>query len=46
MSAGRKNISEKKDWNTPPKYITMVKNMLGKIELDPCQTSIVWWKQK
>lgn len=36
MSAGRKNISEKKDWNTPPKYISLVKKILGKIELDPC----------
>lgn len=36
MSAGRKNISEKKDWNTPPKYIDLINKMLGVIELDPC----------
>ena len=36
MSAGRKNISEKKDWNTPPKYVILIKKMLGKIQLDPC----------
>lgn len=36
MTAGRKNISDKKDWNTPPKYIELIKKMLGVIELDPC----------
>jgi hypothetical protein len=36
MTAGRKNIDNKKDWNTPPKYIKLIKKMLGEIELDPC----------
>lgn len=36
MSAGRKNTSDKKDWNTPPKYINLIKDFFGKIELDPC----------
>ena len=37
MSAGRKNNSEKKDWNTPPKYIIPITDFFGgKIELDPC----------
>ena len=36
MSAGRKSISEKKDWNTPPKYIELIEKMLGDIDLDPC----------
>jgi len=37
MSAGRKNNADKKDWNTPPKYINPIKSFYGgKIELDPC----------
>ena len=36
MSAGRKHISDKKDWNTPPKYIKLIKKMFGVIDLDPC----------
>ena len=37
MSAGRKNNSDKKDWNTPPKYIIPIKEFFGgDIELDPC----------
>lgn len=40
MSAGRKKISNKKDWNTPPKYISKIKEMLGDIELDPCSNSL------
>lgn len=43
MSAGRKNTTDKKDWNTPPKYVQAVQQMFGEIELDPCSnaTSIV-----
>ena len=36
MSAGRKHISDKKDWNTPPKYIKLINEMFGEIDLDPC----------
>jgi len=36
MIAGRKSISEKKDWNTPPKYVELINKMLGEIDLDPC----------
>jgi hypothetical protein len=36
MSAGRKHISDKKDWNTPPKYVSLVNKMLGNVKLDPC----------
>ena len=36
MSAGRNAISTKKDWNTPPKYIELINNMLGDKDLDPC----------
>jgi hypothetical protein len=36
MSAGRKIISEKKDWNSPPKYISLVNKMFGQVDLDPC----------
>lgn len=37
MSAGRKNNTNKKDWNTPPKYINPIKNFFGgSIDLDPC----------
>ena len=37
MSAGRKSNADKKDWNTPPKYIEPIKKFFGgKIGLDPC----------
>ena len=37
MSAGRKNNTDKKDWNTPPKYVKPIKEFFGgKVELDPC----------
>lgn len=37
MTAGRQNISEKKDWGTPLKYINAVKRVFGgTIDLDPC----------
>lgn len=37
MSAGRKNNTTKKDWNTPPKYVEPIKDFFGGIiELDPC----------
>jgi hypothetical protein len=37
MSAGRKNNSEKKDWNTPPKYVNPIREFFGgEIDLDPC----------
>jgi len=36
MSAGRNNKSNKKDWNTPPKYIELILKMFGSIDLDPC----------
>lgn len=36
MSAGRKHISNKKDWNTPPKYVKLVNEMFGEVDLDPC----------
>ena len=39
MSAGRKSNSTKKDWNTPPKYINAVLNVLGEIDLDPCSNN-------
>ena len=36
MSAGRKNTSIKKDWNTPPKYVQAVLDVFGNVDLDPC----------
>jgi hypothetical protein len=37
MTAGRKNTSNKIDWNTPPKYIIPIKDFFGgNIDLDPC----------
>ena len=38
MSAGRNNIlnNKNKSWNTPPKYITLITEFFGKINLDPC----------
>lgn len=40
MSAGRKSITTKKDWCTPPKYIELINNFFdNKIDLDPCSNS-------
>lgn len=36
MTAGRNSISNKKDWNTPPKYIKLITELLEDIDLDPC----------
>lgn len=37
MSAGRKVITDNKDWGTPPKYVEAVKAFFdGQIDLDPC----------
>lgn len=37
MSAGRKNNSPTKSWNTPPKIVSAVRSFFGgEIELDPC----------
>ena len=37
MSAGRKNNIEKKDYNTPPKYVSLINEFFNnKIDLDPC----------
>lgn len=36
MVAGRNIISEKKDWNTPPKYVKLINDFFGTIDLDPC----------
>jgi len=45
MSAGRKTITDNKDWCTPQKYVEAVKKVFnGKIDLDPCSSiySIVY----
>jgi len=40
MTAGRKNDSTKKDWNTPPKLIVPIRDFFGgTIDLDPCSNS-------
>jgi hypothetical protein len=36
MTAGRKNNSQTKDWNTPPEIVTAVLGVLGQVDLDPC----------
>lgn len=37
MSAGRKVITENKDWCTPPKYVEAIRDFFGgTIHLDPC----------
>lgn len=44
MSSGRKAVSDKKDWNTPPKLIQPITEFFGgRIDLDPCsnETSLV-----
>ena len=40
MSAGRNSVSEKKDWNTPPKYVApVIKFFGGQVDLDPCSNA-------
>jgi hypothetical protein len=36
MTAGRKVVTENKDWGTPPKYVEAVREFFGTIHLDPC----------
>ena len=37
MTAGRKVITQNKDWSTPPQYVRAVREFFGgKIHLDPC----------
>jgi hypothetical protein len=37
LTAGRKNISNNKDWCTPKKYVDAIKEFFdGEIDLDPC----------
>ena len=36
MSAGRTVVTESVAWNTPPKYVDAVLEVLGRIDLDPC----------
>lgn len=37
---GRKSVSEKKDWNTPPKYVDAIKRFFNNdIKLDPCSNN-------
>jgi hypothetical protein len=39
MTAGRRVITLKKDWGTPPKYVNAVKEFFdGTIALDPCSS--------
>jgi len=39
MTAGRKSVSNKKDWQTPKKYVDAVKEVFnGTIYLDPCSS--------
>jgi hypothetical protein len=40
MSAGRKVITDNKDWGTPSKYVDVVKRFFnGQIDLDPCSNN-------
>ena len=38
MTAGRKVITDNKDWGTPPKYVNAVREFFGTIYLDPCSS--------
>lgn len=40
MTAGRRVNTGSTDWNTPPKYVAAVRNVLGNIELDPCSNDL------
>ena len=47
MSAGRKNNSTNKDFNTPPKYVEAVMEFFdGKLDLDPCSNEFSLIKAK
>jgi hypothetical protein len=49
LTAGRKNISNKQDWNTPTKIATVIFDFFGGgLELDPCSNkdSIIVAKNK
>jgi hypothetical protein len=36
MTAGRTVIGNSRDWCTPHKYVSAIKEVLGEIDLDPC----------
>ena len=36
MTAGRTNVTNVVDWNTPPVYVDAVLRVLGQVDLDPC----------
>lgn len=36
MSLNRKAVSKNKSWNTPLKYVKLIDEFFGNIELDPC----------
>ena len=47
MTAGRKVISQKKDWGTPQKYVDAVREVFdGVIHLDPCSSPFSLVKAK
>ncbi len=39
MTAGRMINNDNKDWCTPPKYVNVVREFFGTIDLDPCSNS-------
>lgn len=39
MTAGRKVISDNKEWNTPEKIVNILHEFWGEIALDPCSNS-------
>jgi hypothetical protein len=40
MTAGRTSIGKSRDWGTPKKYVGLVKDVLGEIQLDPCSNHL------
>lgn len=36
MTAGRTVVGASRDWCTPPRYVSAVREVLGRIDLDPC----------
>ncbi len=40
MTAGRRVNTGSTEWNTPPKYVNAVRDVLGRIALDPCSNDL------
>lgn len=46
MTAGRTVIGQSRDWGTPEKYVSAVREVLGGVDLDPCSNKFSIVKAK